>query len=789
MLSRLLSIVAAVSLFACASAGARTTGQGEATPGPSIDQFNVETIADGLNYPWSIAFLPDGDLLITERNGGIRHVKDGKLLDQAVVGGPSDDTVVARSQGGLFDIVLAPDFAISREVYLAYAGGTRKANGTTLMRAKFIDGALQDAQVIFTVSPLKDTGAHFGGRIAFMADGSLLLALGDGHKYREKSQELDSHIGTVVRLNRDGSPAAGNPFTGQAGALPEIYSYGHRNIQGLAIDPVTGVIWSHEHGARGGDEVNPITPGKNYGWPIATTGIDYTGARISPYQSYPGTEDPVLDWVPSIAPSGLAVVRSPLFPDWAGDLLVGGLASADVRRLDVKDGKIIGEEILFAELDSRIRDVRIGPDGAIWLLLDDEDGKESGAMDGITLGGGLAAMGFWLFIGLCVIGGIWEKNRKRESQQETIRKAMDKGLQLTPETIDHLIGEDKDIAKDLKVSGIIVMAISPGLVVMGIALAFITLKALAPLFGAAAITAFIGAGLWYAGQWVQREDERLAAADEALIVRLAQTGDRDAFTELVRRREQWLRLLMRRLCGNASLADDLAQDALLQAWKHLGKLKQADRFPGWLKQIAINGWRQTLRKKDILAEAGDDLDDGQVDAAPTGLRIDLDRALALLKPDVRLCIVLNYHEGMSHGEIATMTGLAEGTIKSHIRRGAEILRQQLDLARLFADAPQDVATKDFADFADRLDRRIDRSLRQRRFRQIALGVFFTALIWGLGIVFDNPASFVTDGLMVPLFDLPDDRLTAVLGPANSVGGLITLGLLGFAMMLRRIFVK
>jgi glucose/arabinose dehydrogenase len=233
-----------------------------------------------------------------------------------------------------------------------------------------------EAKVIFQVSPAKDTPVHFGGRMAFLPDGSLVLTTGDGFDYREQAQRLQSGLGKIMRMADDGRPLAGNPFVGKAGAQPHIWSYGHRNPQGLAVDAVTGRLWAHEHGPQGGDELNLIQKGGNYGWPVATKGLDYSGATISPFKTYPGVIDGRAVWVPSIAPSGLAVYRGALWPAWAGDLIVGALVNKEVRRLDVDaDGRVVRQERIFPSIKARIRDVRVAPDGAVWLTTDEDAGK------------------------------------------------------------------------------------------------------------------------------------------------------------------------------------------------------------------------------------------------------------------------------------------------------------------------------------------------------------------------------------------------------------------------------
>jgi len=347
----------------------------EGAPAPTdLDptRFQIETVVTGLNHPWGMAFLPDGDLLITERNGGIRLVQDGALLPQALEGGPQD--VFVDGQGGVLDIALSPDFATSGHVYISYAAGTADANTPALYRARFDGARLSEGETVFKAEGLRSTNTHYGGRLGFLKDGSLLMTLGEGFAYREAAQRREDHLGALVRLTPDGAPAPGNPFASEGGAAAAIYSYGHRNMQGLAIDPVTGRIWTHEHGPDGGDELNQITPGGNYGWPIATEGLDYNGARISPYYSHDGYAAPAWVWTPSIAPSGLALYTGDLFPDWRGDLLVSALSGKALHHLDLQDGVVVAETRLLSDREQRLRHVLTGPDDAVWLLTDAQDG-------------------------------------------------------------------------------------------------------------------------------------------------------------------------------------------------------------------------------------------------------------------------------------------------------------------------------------------------------------------------------------------------------------------------------
>lgn len=337
------------------------------------DDYRIETLTKGLEHPWSLAFLPDGRMLVSERVGRLRLIEaDGRLVEEPIAGLPQ---AFIAAQAGLMDLALDPDYPDNRWLYLSYAYGDVEANNTRLIRARLVGDELRDVEVLFTAQPLKAGAAHYGGRIAFLADKTLVLTLGDGFDWREQAQNPGNHLGKIVRLNRDGSVPPDNPLLGQAGAAPEVYSLGHRNVQGIFFDAETDRLYSHEHGPRGGDELNLIQAGQNYGWPLATFGVDYTGARVSPYTELPGLVAPLLHWTPSVAPSSLTLYRGALFPDWQGDLFAATLAERSVRRIRVRDGMLAGEEVLFEELGERIRDVRSGPDGALYLLTDNAEGR------------------------------------------------------------------------------------------------------------------------------------------------------------------------------------------------------------------------------------------------------------------------------------------------------------------------------------------------------------------------------------------------------------------------------
>ncbi len=336
-----------------------------AAPNYTTPNYKVEVVAQDFDTPWSIAFLPGGNMLITELPGRLRLIRRGQLMAKPITGVPQ---VYYHGQGGLMDVVPHPNYQRNRLIYLSYAAGDPDNNATHVMRARLNGTRLENPKVIFAARPRKNTAVHYGGRMAFMRDGTLLLTLGDGFDYREEAQNLNTHYGTIVRLTDQGKVPQDNPFIGRNNALPEIWSYGHRNAQAILVDR-RGRVFMNEHGARGGDEVNLIQAGKNYGWPLITYSKDYSGATISPWTHRKGLEQPLWQWTPSIGPSGMAIYQGALFPQWRGDLFVTSLVFGRVERLDLKGGKVVGRpEILFDDLDRRLRDVRIGPDGAIYLL-------------------------------------------------------------------------------------------------------------------------------------------------------------------------------------------------------------------------------------------------------------------------------------------------------------------------------------------------------------------------------------------------------------------------------------
>ncbi|OWJ95036.1 oxidoreductase [Pseudomonas sp. A46] len=342
-----------------------------------LGTLTTEVVASGLEYPWALAFLPDGRMLVTERPGRLRLVTTDGRLSSPISGVPR---VFAQGQGGLLDLALSPDFDKDRRVYLSYAeaGDEGGLAGTAVGRGTLsADGArLEGFEVIFRQTPKLSSGLHFGSRLVFDRDGFLFVALGENNQ-RPTAQDLDKLQGKVVRLFPDGRVPGDNPFVGQAGARPEIWSYGHRNQQGAALNPWTGVLWTHEHGPRGGDEVNIPRAGRNYGWPRATHGINYTLLPIpeAEGETVPGTEPPLYVWERSPAISGMAFYDAERFPAWRHSLFIGALAQRQLIRLQLDGDKVVHEERLLEDLDTRIRDVRQGPDGYLYLLTDEGDGR------------------------------------------------------------------------------------------------------------------------------------------------------------------------------------------------------------------------------------------------------------------------------------------------------------------------------------------------------------------------------------------------------------------------------
>ena len=347
---------------------------------PSVAQSQpspkAQTVASGLQNPWAVAFLPDGRFLVTERPGRLRVVSADGQVQPAVQGLPE---VAAGGQGGLLDVITDSAFASNRTIYFCFSEpGKGTTNSTALARARLSQDArrLEDVKVIFSQQPKFSSTAHFGCRIVERPDGTLFLTLGDRFSRRDDAQTLDNHHGKVVRVAKDGAVPKDNPFVGKAGALPEIWSYGHRNSQGATLAP-DGSLWTHEHGARGGDEINRPQAGKNYGWPQVSFGVNYDGSKIGSGDSAaPGLEPPLHHWTPSIAPSGMAFLTSDRYgAAWKGNLLVGSLKFQYLDRIELKDGQVVAEHKLLEDLGQRIRDVRQGPDGLLYVLTDNANGR------------------------------------------------------------------------------------------------------------------------------------------------------------------------------------------------------------------------------------------------------------------------------------------------------------------------------------------------------------------------------------------------------------------------------
>ena len=335
------------------------------------EKFIIEVVAENLYRPWSLAFLPNGDMLVTERSGKLRIIKDGKLLPKPVRGLPK---ITAQGQGGLLDIIIHPNFKHNKLVYFSYVSQNKNGIGTQVASARLYKNRLINRRVIFTARPKTQSRSHFGSRLLFDTKGFLYITLGDKFS-RNTAQKLNSHLGSLIRIRDNGATPRNNPFVRKRKARREIFSYGIRNSQGIAIHPKTKKIWFIDHGPQGGDELNILKRGANYGWPAITYGINYNDTIISEKTHAPGMEQPIIQWTPSLAPSGLAFYNGEKFPNWKGDLFVGALAHLHLRRLELDGEKIIGQEILLQDLGERIRDVRSGPDGFLYVLTDSPQGK------------------------------------------------------------------------------------------------------------------------------------------------------------------------------------------------------------------------------------------------------------------------------------------------------------------------------------------------------------------------------------------------------------------------------
>jgi aldose sugar dehydrogenase len=369
-------VVAAPLVTQCKAQPPRT-GPAQASPQPrSIDgNIAVETVASGLEHPWGLAFLPDGRILVTERPGRLRIVDTSGRLSEPLGGVPA---VQAVSQGGLLDVAIDPDFAQNQLVYLSFSEpGEGGVSGTSVARGRLGNGRLENVQVIYRQEPKVRSGGHYGSRLVFSRDGKLFITQGDRQSgsFRQQAQQLSSGIGKIVRVNRDGSIPSDNPFVGRNDARPEIWSLGHRNAQAAALHPETGELWTVEHGAAGGDELNRPEKGKNYGWPVITYGRDYPGGSIGEGAQREGMEQPVYYWDPVIAPSGMTFYTGDRYPGWKGSAFVGGMGSRALVRLTIENGRVTREERYLGDLGARIRDVQQGPDGLLYLVTDDDNGR------------------------------------------------------------------------------------------------------------------------------------------------------------------------------------------------------------------------------------------------------------------------------------------------------------------------------------------------------------------------------------------------------------------------------
>ena len=353
-------------------------GQTDAPAHRTNVPFNVLTVASGLQHPWGMDFLPGGRILVTERGGRMRVVSPGGNLSAPLAGLPAMDV---GGQGGLLDVAVHPDFANNQLIYWSFSEEQGRANGTSVARGRFVDGEtprIESAQVIFRQAPTFASSLHFGSRLVWAPDGTLYVTMGDRSNLdgRRQAQRMDSLIGKIARINDDGSIPPDNPYVGRAGVPQQMFSIGHRNVQAAALHPETGELWEVEHGTRGGDELNVVRAGRDYGWPTIAYGIEYSGARIGEgLTQRAGMEQPLYYWDPVIAPSGMAFYTGDLFPDWQGSLFIGGLATEDLVRLTLDGERVVGEERLLRDVSERIRDVVQGPDGALYLLTDSARGR------------------------------------------------------------------------------------------------------------------------------------------------------------------------------------------------------------------------------------------------------------------------------------------------------------------------------------------------------------------------------------------------------------------------------
>jgi glucose/arabinose dehydrogenase len=373
-LSRARGIAILVLLLSahCSPSQVRAEAPASPQPRPVRAPVEVETVASGLEHPWGLVFLPDGRMLVTERPGRLRLVSKDGTLSEPLSGVPR---VFAEGQGGLLDITLSPTFGEDRLVYLSFSDPEDGRAGTAVARGKLTEKGLEGTEVIWRQKPKVQSTLHWGSRIVFRGDGTMFVTLGERFNYRQRAQDLTSTLGKIVRIRPDGSIPDDNPFVKRTDALPEIWSYGHRNVQAAAMEPGTDRLWTVEHGARGGDELNHPEAGKNYGWPVITYGVDYSGAKIGEGVAKQGMEQPVYFWDPVIAPSGMAFYTGGAYPDWKGDVFVGSLTPGQLVRLRIRNGKVEQEWRYLNELGERIRDIAQGPDGLLYLITDSGDGR------------------------------------------------------------------------------------------------------------------------------------------------------------------------------------------------------------------------------------------------------------------------------------------------------------------------------------------------------------------------------------------------------------------------------
>ena len=369
-------LISAALLAACSPSSSQGQSEGPAprspTPTPLPGVVESEVIADGLEHPWALAFLPDGRFLVTERPGRLRIIGSDGSLSAPLAGVPD---VMAQGQGGLLDVTLDPDFARNQVLYLSFSEpGSNGTAGTAVARARLGAGGLEDVSVIYRQEPKVRSRGHYGSRVVVNRDGTLFITQGDRMNQRPLVQDLTTGIGKIMRVNSDGSVPDDNPFVGRSGVKPEIWSYGHRNAQAAALDPATGQLWTVEHGARGGDELNHPEAGKNYGWPVITYGIDYSGVKIGEGVAKEGMEQPVYYWDPVIAPSGMTFYDADAFPGWQGSILIGSLGTGSLVRLGMANGRVTSEERYEILGGQRVRDVQVGPDGLVYLVTDEDDG-------------------------------------------------------------------------------------------------------------------------------------------------------------------------------------------------------------------------------------------------------------------------------------------------------------------------------------------------------------------------------------------------------------------------------